>query len=317
MTLTTPDFTREIRDRLEAPQCAYDLMKAASHLVDMRMYDGVLEYGIPHFRSQMKKLWPEHKKKCVVAVDLDNTVHMSWAVQFKDYKHEDGATHRAGDPEHAMKMLRNIYTATSPNTFICCHDLQPRKKIEVEGYKEGRPQKPREFYAMFDVVKQTLKDKGMQVEGHDGYEADDVMASIAFRCQLLEMECVLVGTDKDIFQCLGKGTAIYNPTSKEWKNADWLKQKFRVTPAQWTDWLCMVGGKNSLEGCHRVGDKTASDLLEAWGDFCKVYDHRETMRKDAREGVEAFYPRYWDIKAAHTLARSVSVGWGPKCNSEG
>jgi 5'-3' exonuclease len=299
-TLTQPDFTRCIRDRLEAATDAESLLKASSDLVRMRHYSGVMEFGIPHFKSQMKKFWPEYKSKCVVAVDLDNIVHMSWAVQ-------------PNNMEHTLTMLRNIYKATSPDVFMLCKDLHSSKKQTVADYKADRSPKPPEFYEMYAAVTQALESKGIQVAQAEGYEADDLMAAVAQRCQWLEMECVLVGTDKDIFQCLGPGTAIYNPTTKEFRNTDWLKGKWRVTPAQWIDWTCMVGGKNNVEGCPGIGEKGASDLLEAWGDIPTIYDNKEKLNKKQREGMEAFYPRYWDIRDSHTLRKEVEVSW--KCNS--
>lgn len=303
MNLTSPDFTREIRDIFEAMDSPRALLCAASHLQKMKNFADVWEFGVPQFRSRMKELWPEHKRHSVVCVDLDNIVHSSWHV-------------RGEDTEHPLKMLRNIYKAVGVNkdtSFIVAHDLNGSKRRDVAGYKAERKPNPDEFYRMYDTIKKTLKDKGVQVEAHDGFEADDVMASCAFRSQLLDTECVLVTTDKDIFQVLGKGTAIYNQMTHEWRNVDWLKQEYLITPAQMVDWVTLVGGKNDIPGCDHIGKKRASTLLQAWGDVPNIYANRETLPPKQREAITEFFEKhYWTIKEIHTVSKEVPVCWGPQ-----
>jgi DNA polymerase-1 len=117
-----------------------------------------------------------------------------------------------------------------------------------------------------------------------------------------------VANDKDLWQALFSGVAMYDRKTKEYRNAEWLKAHHRITPKQVVDYLCMLGGKNDLPGVPGVGAKTASEWLEAYGDFIGAMDatKNEEMKK-------YFHEHYWTMRDLHSLKFSVDVKcWGEK-----
>ena len=299
MTVETPEtWTRHLRDVFDSASTPKELLVQASELWHYRYCANTWEYAIPVFRTRMSELWPTHRKETVVVSDLSGILHSCFHVQ-------------GCETEHALKMLRNVYKATSPSVFICAIDNGRGKRDLHQDYKAGREERPPEFYAMCEEVKSALRDRGVQLEEHENIEADDVMCSIAWRCQLIEQPCVLATEDKDNWQALGKNTALYSPRNKEYRNADWLLATHRIRPVQCVDWVALVGGKNSLAGCKNVGEKRASDLLEAYGDFAGIVERSSALSPKLRENILEFEKVYDEMKALHTLRRDIPVGWNP------
>ena len=269
----------------------------AGELQRLRHFSGVWTYGIPRWREYYQKLCPNPQSINVVAVDLNAIVHASWYVAGADRK-------------NPINMLRNLYRETSPKVWIVGVDKNAEKRVKYAEYKSSREPKPQEFYDMFDDVVEMLRGKGVQLEIHDGWEADDVMCSVAFRCQIARHPCTLITEDKDSWQSLGPNTVLYSAKNKEYRNATWLMGAHRITPAQCVDWVSMVGGKNDIPGAKGIGGDTASKLLEAYMDVPGIFMNKEHLTEKKREGFLDFYENhYWRVKEIHTLSRELPIGW--------
>lgn len=300
LSLTEESWTSHLRDLFASATSAHELLVMASEIQRLKHFSGAWSYGIPRWREYYKKFVPNPQATNVVAVDLNAIVHASWYV-------------KGADAEWPIIMLRNIYTETSPDIWIVGVDKNAEKRIKYEEYKSSREPKPDSFYQMFDDVVAYLQQKGVHLEIHDGYEADDVMCSIAFRCQIARHPCILVTEDKDSWQSLGPSTALYSPRNKEFRNATWLKGKHGITPSQAVDWVALVGGKNDIPGAEGIGKDTATRLLEAYEDVPGIVQHADKLSEKKREGIMEFYNKhYWRVKEIHTLYRTLPIGWASK-----
>lgn len=300
---TVDDALVYLRDKFVSAKTPEELIAMAGELWSFRHCFSVWDYARPIYRDQMKALWPDHSKQTIVAVDLSAILHSSWAV-------------KGADKDLPITMLKNIYKATSPTHFILALDSPSPRKGLSEEFKADREPKPQEFFDMCNSVIEYMQGKGIQTEKHDNFESDDIMASIALRCQAVECECILVTEDKDMWQCLEGKTAIYSPRAKEFRNAQWLYSKYAIKPIQAIDWVSLVGGKNNVAGCPLIGETKASALLKAHGDIHGIYYHRDSLTPKLKESFEKFYKEdYWKIKEIHTLNRACPVSWSPRKDS--
>lgn len=249
---------------------------------------------IKPFRSRARELCKPPSK--ITVVDLSNVFHSVFA--------------RGNAVKDTRERLLRIYKEVDAKKFIVVIDppTSTLKRRELfAGYKGKRNPKPPEFNEQMQEVIQNLKAKGVQVELFDGWESDDIMASAAYRAKLLDTECILVADDKDLWQCLGGSTVMYEPCSKEYRGADWLMATHSITPQQAVDWLCLVG-KNDVPGAEDIGAVLASRYLSAWGDFNGVWESRHLLTDHKRGSIEAFAKDgYWLARDLHTLRRDLAI----------
>ncbi len=188
------EWAREIQAEFAAAKDLRELLRVGTVFHALRYAPDVQQMCLGPFYERVEQLAPGVAGKRVVAVDLSAIYHASYSVC-------------EGKPEtskHTLQMLRNLYAATKPDHFIIALDSRKnwRKDAHPE-YKADRPSKPRNFGEFLKECIVELKSKNVQTEEHDGYESDDVMASIAFRAKLLKQEAILVSEDMDLWQCLG------------------------------------------------------------------------------------------------------------------
>lgn len=292
----TTDFVKLVNEEIESCQSIDDIFATTAIIHGMANFAGIKEYSVPAWRDKARRMVPNWKSTTVVAVDLNHAFYAAHSVK------PDDATNLC------INMLRNVYKDTSPTVFVVAADCRKgvAKKYTQLPYKVERPANPEGFYRQLDDTIDTLRTK-VCFEEHNGMEADDCLATIAFQCTLLGAKCVLVSNDSDLWQCLYSGVTMYDRKTKEYRNAEWLKAHHRITPKQAIDWHCMVGGKNGLPGVDGVGKKTASEWLEAYGDFVNTMDVTQDDRLK-----QFFLHHYWNVRQAHTLSTSVRVSWFSK-----
>lgn len=189
----------------------------------------------------------------------------------------------------AQKVLDRLTTLENEAHVICCLDAPPYKRKELfPAYKGQRAEPSEELNAAKRWLFQQLKAQGYPIARSKGYEADDVMATLA---ELLidgeHCEDVwLYGCDKDMWACLGPGVYQYVPGDgdkpDELRDETWLVDNHGIHADQVTSYLALVGdASDNIPGCPGVGAKTASKLL---GQFYSV----EVMLAKAHEDPSEF-----------------------------
>ena len=188
--------------------------------------------------------------------------------------------------------------------FHAVDSLNIKRREKHVGYKESRDEKEEGFRESV----QKLQGKLDNVAFVDGWEADDCMASIAFRAKLRKQACTIVTDDKDLWQVIGNGVTLYPPRKHEIQSEDWLRAKHSITPKQVVDWLCLVG-KDDVPSCKGIAEKTASELLKKYGSFLNVVDDAEHLTEAKRNKVLGFREDYWLARELHTLKKDLEFHW--------
>ncbi|HXV90887.1 MAG TPA: DNA polymerase, partial [Gemmatimonadales bacterium] len=169
-----------------------------------------------------------------------------------------------------------------------------------EAYKATREKLSDELQQDFDQsvlrVGQILDALHIPALGVEGFEADDVIGTLATEAAARGLQAVIVSGDKDFYQLVGPHVALLNPgrggpgaVEEQWVDDSNAAERFGIPPAQVTDFLALVGdASDNVPGVKGVGEKTALELLRSFGDLETVLARApEVPGKRAREALLA------------------------------
>ena len=169
-----------------------------------------------------------------------------------------------------------IFAAMDSKTKTFRHEMYPE-------YKATRNKTPDDLHAQIPWICDILESLGVPVLQCDGYEADDVIATVAKKCTDQGWECRILSGDKDLMQLVNDTTLILKPESgaQTWKltDANGVQAEWGVPPSKLLDLLSLYGDTaDNVPGVHGVGVKTASKLLTDYGDLDGIYAHLEEIK---------------------------------------
>jgi DNA polymerase I len=134
-----------------------------------------------------------------------------------------------------------------------------------EGYKAGRAETPSDLPKQIRTIKKLVDLMGLQRLEMPGYEADDVIGTLAARAEALGCEVRILTSDRDAYQLLSEKVRVISSDDKEVTPADVLA-KYGVTVEQWVDYRALTGdSSDNIPGAKGIGPKGAQKLLEAYG----------------------------------------------------
>lgn len=204
-----------------------------------------------------------------------------------------GLSTSKGLPTNAIygftSMLRKLLREQQPRYLAVAFDLaEPtfRHKAFAD-YKAHRPETPQELIVQIPHVKRVCGILGVRVLETAGYEADDIIATLADRGRKAGWPIVIVATDKDLLQLVGDGVLVYNPVSEEFLDGDGVERVFGVRPEQVRDVLSLCGdAADNIPGVPGIGEKGAKDLIRRYGDLESLLRAAGSLsRKSYREGL--------------------------------
>jgi len=137
-------------------------------------------------------------------------------------------------------------------------------------YKANRQKMPDEMQAQFPRILELVEAMGVKILGLSGYEADDIMGTLALRFAGEGAEVVLVSADKDFCQLVGESIKVMNPgragEERSWVGRSQVEARFGVGPERVVDVLALMGdSSDNIPGVPGVGGKTAARLVSRYG----------------------------------------------------
>ncbi len=163
-------------------------------------------------------------------------------------------------------------------------------------YKATREKMPDELAASLPRVREIIRAFNVPVLELEGYEADDVIGTIAAQAQEVDLETVIVSGDKDFYQLIRPGVVLLNPgrggptaVDEEWVDVSNAHERLGVTPGHVVDYLGLIGdSSDNVPGVKGIGPKTAIQLIEEFGSIEQILDRAaEIPNKRAREALLA------------------------------
>ncbi len=177
-----------------------------------------------------------------------------------------------------LKLLReegptHIAVVMDPGGKNFRHEMYPE-------YKANRPPAPEDLKIQIPLVHRVIEVLALPLVIEGGYEADDVIATLARRARAEGFEVVVVSADKDLMQLVGDGVDMWDPMREKRYDPDGVHEKMGVRPDQVVDLLGLMGdSSDNIPGVKGVGQKTAVKLLAEHGDMETVLAAAEGMKK--------------------------------------
>ncbi|MFM8567485.1 MAG: 5'-3' exonuclease H3TH domain-containing protein, partial [Gemmatimonadota bacterium] len=182
--------------------------------------------------------------------------------------------------------LRRLIDKHRPDYVIWVNDAGSSGREELlETYKANRVALPEEEQQDFDTgvarVRQLLAGYRIPVVELDGYEADDVIATLARQGAAAGVEACVVSGDKDLLQLVAERIWILNPwhgppgrTTEKWYGLENAHERLGVPPERVVDYLALVGDTaDNVPGVTGIGEKGALALVQRWGTVEAMLDH--------------------------------------------
>ncbi len=135
-------------------------------------------------------------------------------------------------------------------------------------YKAQRPEPPEDLLPQFPLVRDATRAMNIACIEHEGYEADDVIATYACKAVDAGAKVTIVSSDKDLMQMVGERIVLFDAMRNRTIGAAEVREKFGVGPERIVDLLALAGDSiDNVPGVPGIGVKTAAQLLEEYGDL--------------------------------------------------
>ncbi len=225
---------------------------------------------------------------------------------------------RDGRPTNAVfglaQMLLALLEEQRPDEIAMVFDAPgPTFRDEMyEGYKAGRPKMDEDLASQLPIIRQMVDAMGMVALEQPGYEADDIIGTLAARASREGYETVIVSGDRDLLQLLDDGVRVLITTrgTKEVLDFDAARfeDEYGLTPAQLVDFKGLSGdSSDDIPGIAGIGEKTATTLLQAHGTIEGVYEHLEDVSPAAGRKLSGKEDEALLWKALARIRRDVPI----------
>ena len=191
-----------------------------------------------------------------------------------------------------VAMLRKLIADHNPDYIAAAFDLPgPTFRSELlESYKANRPPMPADLEEQIPWIHEACAALGVPVLTREGFEADDVIGTLALMGAAAGHDVAIVTGDKDFFQLVGGHIRVFNPRDEgTWYDADGVVLKFGVTPDRVIDVLSLMGDAvDNVKGVPGIGEKGARELLAQFGTLDALLAGAHTVQqKRYREALLA------------------------------
>lgn len=186
------------------------------------------------------------------------------------------------------------------------------RHVEFEAYKAQRAKPPEGLYEQFDRVRQLVEALNIPVYEIEGYEADDVLGTLARQAEEKGLDVVIVSGDADTLQLVSPHVRVLTPgrvfTQTTVYDADAVHEKYGLSPQQLPDYKALCGDpSDNIPGVRGIGAKTASRLLAEFGTIEGLYAHLDEVNPKVREALEKHEADARLGKRLTTIVRDVPI----------
>jgi DNA polymerase-1 len=204
-----------------------------------------------------------------------------------------GLSNQQGHTTHAVyvfvTMLRKLIKDHAPGYLAASFDLAgPTFRDQlVTDYKATRAAMPDDLAEQIKWVHEACEALGVPIVTAAGYEADDVIGTLALRARERGFDVAMVSIDKDFFQLVQDGIRVYDPREEGvWFDAHGVVEKFGVKPEQVVDVLALVGDtSDNVAGVPGIGKKGAVDLITQYGSLDALLERAGELKPKQREAL--------------------------------
>ncbi len=225
-----------------------------------------------------------------------------------------------GRPTNAVygfvTMLRKLIADHEPALIAAAFDVRgPTFRTALDaGYKANRAPMPPDLVEQAPRVREACEALGVPVLTHAGFEADDVIGTLAERARAAGHDVAIVTGDKDFFQLVGDGVRVFNPRDPgTWYDAGGVREKFGVAPGRVIDVLALMGDAiDNVKGVPGIGEKGARELITAHGSLDALLERTaDVKQKRYRTALEKHADDARSSRELVTIRTDVPVPFEP------
>ena len=191
-------------------------------------------------------------------------------------------------------MLIKLLADERPQAVVVCFDKgAPQFRLDrYAQYKAGRAETPDLFRQQLPLIREILQALRIPMVELEGFEADDLLATLTKNCRTEGCEVIVVTGDRDILQLVGDGVSVMMTrrgiSDVIRYDGSTVLERYGVTPDQWLDFVALKGEpSDNLPGVPGVGDKTAAQLVRKYGDIEQIIAHADELKPKLRDAVKA------------------------------
>ena len=155
-----------------------------------------------------------------------------------------------------------------------------------ESYKQNRPKMPDELSVQIEPIKELINYFGITIIEKDGFEADDLIATLAEKMKK-KFKVVVLANDKDLLQLVeDDSVVIYDPVKKIYYNEEAVYKKLGVYPSQVADYLALIGDSiDNIPGIKSIGPKTAASILKNYKNCDEILNNVDNLKPKIKDAI--------------------------------
>lgn len=223
-----------------------------------------------------------------------------------------------GQPTNAVygftSMLVNLLRDEDPSHVAVAFDVS-RKSFRTDrfpDYKATRASSPAEFKGQVELIKEVVRALGITTLEVEGFEADDVIATLSTQGRSEGLAVEIVSGDRDTFQLVDDATTVLYPkkgvSDLARMNPEAIEEKYGLTPQQYPDFAALRGDpSDNLPGIPGVGEKTAVKWLTTYGSLAELIDHVDKVTGKVGDALREAVPQVLINRELTELVRDVPL----------
>ncbi len=214
-------------------------------------------------------------------------------------------------------MLINVLRDEDPTHVAVAFDVS-RKTFRAEeytDYKAGRASTPSEFAGQLPLLREVLDALNIVHVGVEGYEADDIIATLTAQAVADGFEVIICTGDRDAFQLVSDQVTMLYPVrgvSEVWRmDPAAVEEKYLVPPNRYSDLAALVGEtSDNLPGVPGVGPKTAAKWINQYGDLTGIVAHVDEIKGKVGDNLRAHLDQVLRNRRLNLLVADVPLDVG-------
>jgi len=251
--------------------------------------------------------------KKLVLVDGNSIVHRAFHA-LPPFKTKEGELVNAVYGFYSI--LLNILDRIKPDYLTVSFDVSKKtfRHEEYKEYKAKRVKAPDELYAQFGRIREILEVLEVPVHELEGFEADDVIATVSEKVKGPDIQTYIITSDKDALQLVDEHTFVVAPakggTDNKIYNPKAVEARFGLVPDQIIDFKAIMGdSSDNIPGVQGIGEKGAAKLLQEYKTLDGIYDHLDEIKGAQHDKLENQKQEAYFSQKLVTLVRDVPINF--------
>jgi len=177
-----------------------------------------------------------------------------------------------------------------------------------QDYKSNRPEAPPALIPQFPYIRKVLEALNVAVLELEGFEADDLIATLAKYFSGKGIEVVIVSGDKDLMQLVAGGVKLLDSAKGKWIGIEEVREKFGVGPEKVVEVMGLMGDPiDNIPGVKGIGEKTAIALIQRYHSLENLFEHLDELEKTGLRGASRIRRALIEGKERAFLSRDLAT----------